>query len=136
MNALAVVALVVGFAAAEPKEVKPENNWVGIVNDEKFAKEAPADGIIVDAKTFEKVWKAWRKDEKLPVVDFKKHLVVVTLSLGGPNRPGITAMLDEGNLKLNAFSTLIGGDGFGYSLATFERKGIKSVNGKKVPADK
>jgi hypothetical protein len=133
LSSFVVMALAVGFVAAEPKEVNPENNWVGIVNDEKLSKEAPAEGIITDAKTFEKVWKAWRKDEKLPTVDFKKHVVVVTLALGGPNRPGITAMLDEGNLKITAFSTLIGGEAFGYSLATFERKGLKTVNGKKVP---
>jgi hypothetical protein len=129
---LSLLALV-AVATAEPKPVTPDNNWVGIVNNEKLADEAPKDGIITDAKTFEKVWKAWRKDEKLPVVDFKKHLVVVTLSRGGPNRPGINATLDDGNLKITAFSTLIGGDAFGYSLATFERRGIKTVNGKKVP---
>jgi len=131
------VLLLVGVVVADAERVNPINNWVGIVTDEKLAKEAPENGIIVDAKTFEKVWMSWRKDEKLPKIDFTKQLVVVTLSLGGPNRPTITATLDEaGDLKILARSTLIGGEAFGYSLASFDRKGIKTVNGKKVPPAK
>ncbi|MFQ3592529.1 MAG: hypothetical protein SNJ82_04975 [Gemmataceae bacterium] len=137
LSGLAALLMLVGLVGAEPKTLNPENNWVGIVNDEKLAKQAPESGIIADAKTFEKLWKSWRKDEKLPPVDFTKQIVVVTLSVGGPNRPAISATLDDaGDLKILARSTLIAGDAFGYSLATFDRKGIKSVNGKKVPEAK
>ncbi len=52
---------------------------------------------------------------------------------GGPNRPGVSARLDGTTLKITAWQTLIGGEGFGYSLATFPRKGVKTVNGMKLP---
>ena len=32
-----------------------------------------------------------------------------------------------------AEQTLIGGKGFGYSIATFNRKRVKTVRGKKLP---
>ncbi len=129
--ALVAAAVIVPAVTAEPKEIKPSLNWTGVVNNEALSKKAPDSGIITDQKSFEAVWKAWSK-EKVPALDFKKDLVVVTLALGGPNRPGITATLDEGDLKIMAISTLIGGDAFGYSLAVFPREGIKKVNGKPV----
>ena len=61
----------------------------------------------------------------------KKELVVVTYA-SGPNQPGISATLADGTLKIGSFQTLIGGPGFGYSLATFDRKGIKQVGTEKV----
>lgn len=132
MRALAVVLVLAGVAAAESKKLVPDRNWVAVVNDEKLKAAAPANGLITDAKTFKKVWKAWRKDEKVPKLDFKAEFVVVTFA-SGPNRPGVSATLDEGDLKIMSFQTLIGGPGFGYSLAAFPRKGVKTVMGKKLP---
>jgi hypothetical protein len=132
LSCLVLSLALAGIATAEPVKVTPGRNWVAVVNDETKKKEAPKDGLITDAKAFEKLWKSWRKDEKVPEVDFKKQFVVVTLA-SGPNKPGISAVLDEGNLKILARQTLIGGDGFGYSIATFDRKGVKKVNGKELP---
>lgn len=134
MRTSCILALfvVVGVADAAPTKVTPSKDWVAVVKDDNLKKHAPKDGFITDAKTFEELWKAWRPDEKLPTVDFKKEFVVVTLA-SGPNRPGISATLDEGNLKILARQTLIGGDGFGYSIATFSREGVKKVNGKELP---
>ncbi len=136
--------LLAGFLAlsadAQPlkgkrKLVVPAQEWGAVVKDEKLAKEAPRSPVLTDPKTFEKVWKAWRPTERLPDVNFKTKFVYLSLSLGGPNRPRVGAALDdEGNLTVNAESTLIGGPGFGYSLAVFERKGVKKVNGKALPA--
>jgi len=130
--ALCGLSLLASSAEAKPVKVAPGNDWVEIVNDGTLEKHAPKDGFITDAKAFETLWKAWRPKEKVPAVDFKKEFVVVTLA-GGPNRPSISATLDEGNLKIQAIQTLIGGDGFGYSIATFDRKGVKKVNGKELP---
>src|SRR5262245_26360010 len=129
------VLLVFALAAAvsgEEKKVTPNRNWVAVIRDDNLKKEAPKGGVITDAKTFEKLWKAWRKDEKVPEVDFKKEFVVITLA-SGPNKPGITAKLKDGDLKITAAQTLIGGDGFGYSIATFNRKDVKKINGKELP---
>src|SRR5260370_35630890 len=94
--ALTALALLASSAVADekdkikekPKSIKPDNEWAAVINDDKLSKEAPKDGIITDAKTFEKLWKAWRKDEKVPKIDFDKKIVVVTASPGGPNKPG------------------------------------------------
>jgi hypothetical protein len=139
------VALLTGLAFAlcltaasaqggKGKQVKPLQTWQAKVKDEALKKAAPADGFITTAKDFEALWKAWRGDEKVPEVDFKQNLVLVGLA-GGPNLASIGASLDdEGNLKVLVRQTLIGGPGFGYQLAVVPRAGIKTVNGKNVPA--
>jgi hypothetical protein len=132
MRTLAVVLVLAGVATAEPTKLTPSRNWVAVIRDEKLKAKAPKNNLITDAKTFEALWKAWRKDEKVPEVDFKKEFGVITFA-SGPNRPGVSATVDEGNLKIMSFQTLIGGPGFGYSIATFPRKGIKTVMGVKLP---
>jgi hypothetical protein len=126
------VLVLAGCADAKPLEVAPNRDWVEVVRDEDLKKYAPKDGLVTDAKTFGELWKAWRPKEKAPEIDFKKEFAVITLA-GGPNKPGISATLDEGELKIVARQTLIGGKGFGYSIATFDRKGVKTVNGKALP---
>jgi hypothetical protein len=124
-------------AGAQPgklkgKLVKPDREWVEVIKDNQLAKEAPKTGVIESAEAFAKLWKAWRKDEKVPEIDFKKKIVVVTLAKGGPNRPRVSAVIDEGNLRTRAVSTLIGGPGFGYSIGLYDRKGIKTINGHAI----
>jgi hypothetical protein len=136
--ALALVALLIPAAQADkPKPVKPNRAWTGIQSKDARLKQAPRSGFITDAKAFEKLWKAWQPaSEKVPTVDFKKEFVVVgtaSASRSPPDDPlqGISASLDDkGNLTTRYIATLIGGPGFGFSFATFERKGVKSVNGK------
>jgi len=114
------------------KVVKPDNDWTGKVTDNKKVKDAPAKGYITEKDAFEKLWKSWRGDEKVPTVDFTKKIVIVTVSTGGPNVPRITARLNEGNLQVLAISTKLAGPGFGYSIAVFDKEGIKKLNGKEV----
>jgi hypothetical protein len=68
-------------ARAEDKQVKVVRSWRGILDEKKLTEVAPAKGYLTSQAEWEKVWKAWRKDEKLPEVDFKKHLVL--MNLGG-----------------------------------------------------
>src|SRR5262245_50055651 len=111
---LGVVLLATASAAFGQKtKVVPNKDWGAIFRDDTLKKEAPKGGLITDAKTFEKLWKAWRKDEKVPKVDFKKEFIVVSLS-SGPNRVSMSATIDEGDLKIQSVQTLIGGNGFGY----------------------
>jgi hypothetical protein len=130
--AFCLALAVASVALAEPTPVKPNKNWTGLVKDDTLKKLAPKDGYVVDAKEFEKLWKAWRKDE-VPTIDFAKEVVIVTLA-AGPNELGLEATIDAGKLEIKAMQTLVGGAGFGYSLATFDRKGIKTVRNKKLPA--
>ena len=71
--ALAVMAVLGSEARAEKKAVKLEKEWKGSVEDEALAKDAPA--FISDTKALQKLWKAWKIEEKAPAVDFKKELV-------------------------------------------------------------
>ena len=131
---LSLAALLAAPALAEDKTLKPTRAWVGVHKDEKVKKLAPEAGFLTDAKSFAKLWKAWRPEEKVPEVDFRKEFVVVATA-GGPNRPNVSGVLDDrGDLKIRAISTLIGGPGFGYAFATFPRAGVKTVGGK--PLDK
>jgi hypothetical protein len=123
------IAALVSVAA----EVKPESSWSTVVKDEALAKKAPENGVLTDAKAFETLWKATMGDEKLPKVDFDKNLVVVSLSLGGPNRPRVFGgKLTDGNLEVVAVSTKIGGEGFGIAFTVFPKEGVKKVNGKDI----
>ena len=130
--AFCLALAVASVAHADVTSVTPNLNWTGIVKDDTLKKLAPKDGYVVDAKEFEKLWKAWREGEKVPVIDFAKEVVIVTLA-SGPNEPGIKATLDDGKLEIKAMQTLVAGAGFGYSLATFDRKGITTVRNKKLP---
>jgi hypothetical protein len=132
---LLALPLLAPAVAAQPKKITPGQTWVGTKDDEKLKKLAPKEGVVVEAKEFEKLWKAWRPDEKVPQVDFTKEFVLVTLA-SGPNKPGINATVEDGKMVVRALQTLIGGPGFGYSLATFPREGIKSINGKEFPPKK
>jgi len=133
------LAFAAGLAAApaqggKGKPIKPLQTWQAKVQDEALKNAAPPSGFVTNAKEFAALWKAWRGDEKVPDVDFKKNLVLVGLA-GGPNIAGIGATLsDDGNLTVLVRQTLIGGPGFGYQLAVVPRDGIKTVNGKAVPA--
>ena len=130
--ALCLALAVVTVALAESKALVPNKNWTGLVKDDTLKALAPKDGYILDAKEFEKLWKAWRKDDKVPAIDFATEVVIVTLATG-PNEPAIKAKLDEGTLQIKAEQELVAGKGFGYSLATFDRKGITTVRNKKLP---
>ncbi len=89
--ALAIAVVLVSDARAEKKAVKLEKEWKGSVEDETLAKDAPA--VITDAKAFEKLWKAWKIEGKVPAVDFKKELVIITTTSGSKLR--LSATLDD-----------------------------------------
>jgi hypothetical protein len=131
LAALALLALA-GAAWGQGVEVEPVKEWGGKFDDTKLKKEAPKGGLITDAKAFEKLWKAWFKGQELPKVDFTKRFAVVTLA-GGPNELFTKFKLDKGDLKVEPAQTLVGGPGFGFSIAVFDRKGIRKVDGKELP---
>jgi hypothetical protein len=130
--ALAIVAVLASDARAEKKAVKLEKEWKGSVDDEALAKDAPA--VIVDAKTLEKLWKAWKIEGNVPAVDFKKELVIITTTSGSKLRLSAT-LDDKGNLEVLGMATRDLRPGFRYVIATVSREGIKTVNAKKLPKE-
>lgn len=123
-------AVVLSLAA----ELKPSHSWSTVVKDEALAKKAPENGVVTEAKTFETLWKTYMGDEKLPKIDFAQNLVVVSLALGGPNRPRVVSakLGEDGNLEVLAVASKLGGPGFGVAFSVFPKAGVKKVNGKDI----
>src|SRR5262245_59346553 len=129
---IACLALLVLTGPAEATKVLPDRDWQGLLPNEDARKQAPKNGLITDSQAFEKLWKAWRKDEKVPQIDFTKSFVVVSV----PSRFSkitLNAKLVNGNLRVRPSQTLLDGKGRRYSIAVFDREGVKTVNGKKLP---
>lgn len=119
---------------AEEKPSPEPQAWSGKIAEDALRKLAPKSGFLTDAKSFEKLWNAWRPDEALPEVDFDKQLVLIG-TVNGPNLIIMNPSLNEkGNLTFLVGGTKIGGPGFGYKVMLFNREGVKSVNGTPVDA--
>jgi len=132
--ALASILVISPETQAESKALTPSQRWSGSNEYLTLQKEAPANGCITDAKTFEKLWKAWKFGDKVPDVDFKTEMVVVTTTRGG--RVRLAIQLDEkGNLRVGGLATRDLRPGFRYEIGVIKREGVKTVNGKELPKD-
>jgi len=110
-------------------EKKDAGSWTGSVDDEALMKLAPKNGVIVSAKKFAEICKAW--GVKKHKVDFNEDLVVVGTTRG--SRIGGKPMLKDGDLKAVFFSTRDLRPGFRYIMVTHPREGVKTVNGMPLP---
>jgi len=128
----AVMFLAVGVSAADPTPLKATNTWMGSVEDKKLAKEMPENGVITNAKDFEKLVKAWKVAEKVPEVNFDKEIVLVAKTVG--SKLTLKALLDEkGDLKALGLATRDLRPGFRYVIISVPKEGVKTVNGKELP---
>ena len=122
---------VVGVAAGQTL-LKVSNTWMGAVDDEKLAKEMPANGVITNAKDFEALVKAWKVADKVPDVDFDREIVLVAKTEGSKLR--LNASLDEkGDLRALGLATRDLRPGLRYVIISVPREGVKTVNGKTLP---
>ena len=132
--ALAVFLLLAPQARAEKKPAEKKaveliKQWKGSVADADLAKDAPA--YVADAMSLEKLWKKWGVEGKVPEVDFKKEIVIVSTTVG--SRLSLSANLgDKGNLEVLGVATRDLAPGFRYVIATVSREGVKTVNGKEL----
>ena len=109
----AVIFLAAGVAVAAPTPLKATNTWRGSIDDEKLAKEMPENGVITNAKDFEKLVKAWKVAEKVPEVNFDKEIVLVARTAG--SKLTLKASLDEkGDRKALGLATRDLRPGFRY----------------------
>ena len=128
----AVMLLAAGVAVSAPTRLKATNTWMGSIDDEKLAKEMPENGVITNAKDFEKLVKAWKVAEKVPEVNFDKEVVLVAKTVG--SKLTLKASLDEkGDLKALGLATSDLGPGFRYVIISVPKEGVKTVNGKELP---
>ena len=129
-----VMFLAAGVAAAAPTPLKATNTWMGSIDDEKLAKEMPENGVITNAKDFEKLVKAWKVADKVPEVDFTEEIVILTTTRGSKLRLAGT-LGKRGNLEVGGWTTLDLAPGFRYVIATVSKEGVKKVNGKELPKE-
>lgn len=129
------LSAIFGVHAGAFEDVTLVNKWIGKTADPTHEDAAPESGIVVDAESFAQLWEKWHPGEAVPEIDFSKDMVVA-MTVGGPNRMMVGDQLQmlEGDLKVNAAATRMGGPGFGHALLQVPRVGIKSVNGNEVPA--
>ena len=118
-----------GGAAGAEERVAPNRLWEGEFREEKLKQEAPKDGVITGAESFAKLWKAWRKDEAVPKVDFTKEFAFVAICFTKGERPVPWATLKDGVLSVSWGAARRGQGGWGYAILTFDRKEVKKVNG-------
>lgn len=130
--ALVLAILVAPLMGAEKKPVKPSKELSGAVEDEKLVKDSPA--CITSTKALEKLWKDWNLADKMPEVDFKKELVVVTTTRGSKLTLAL-ALDDKGDLQIGGIATRDLRPGFRYIIATVSNEGVKTVNGKGLPKE-
>jgi hypothetical protein len=131
----ASLACVVTAAAAPPqalaqkKKVEVTQKWSGSVDDEKAIKPE----VITSAKGLEAVWKAWKRQDDVPKVDFTRNFVVAVYSVGSKLNMAGATLNDEGNLDVLGFGTRDIRPGFRYVLGVVSRDGVKTVNKKALP---
>lgn len=114
--------------------VEPKERWDGRVSNLQILELAPESGFIADEAALERIWKEWNPAEKQPEVDFKKDLLIVVTAMGPNNLFAKMTLDDKGDLKVVPGSTKKAGPGFSFAMLKIPRAGVKSVNGKPVPA--
>jgi hypothetical protein len=135
LAAVAAVGFVSPAAADEPKKepAKLTVDLFGSVEDEKLLADKPANGVIVSAKGWEKLAKAWGIKDPAKV-DFAKELLVVGTTVG--SRLNLNTKLDDkGDLKVIGIATRDFGSGFRYVIKSVGKDGVKTVNGKALPKE-
>ncbi len=121
-------------------QVPPLESWDGYLEDAKLETEAPAKGYLTNRADWAKLWTAWRKDEKVPAVDFKEEIVMVATKAGYSNTQ-LIAKLKGHDLLTGTFSSFSQAPGqpppagFAYHIIRIPRKGIKTIGGKPILED-
>ena len=120
-----------GRANAEDRKVEPVSSWWGILKEKKLTEMARKKGYITTNAAWKKLWEAWRRDEKLPEVDFTKHLVLV--DLGGIHPVGYELRLtDQRDLDIKLSPRVPPERGDGYGIAVIERSAVKTIRDKAI----
>jgi hypothetical protein len=127
--AASTFSLLLAGPALADERLTPNHLWEGEFGDEKLKQEAPEGGVIVDAKVFAKLWRAWHKNDAVPEVDFKKELAFVAICSTKGERPVPVATLQGGDLSVSWDAARRGRGGWGYAILTYDRKQVKRVNG-------
>jgi hypothetical protein len=106
--------------------------WAAVQRNGEVRNAAPANGVIADCQDMTRLWRAWRADDALPIVDFDREILLVMVGQG-PNIPGVIDLrLVAGDVTGRRWQTVVGGPGFGYRIIKVKRAGIRSVFGQPI----
>jgi hypothetical protein len=118
--------------ALQKPPLEPLAQWAAVHSNGEARHAAPANEAITDCQAMTRLWRAWRSEDNLPVVDFDKEILLVLVGQG-PNIPGVIDLrVVAGNVTGRRYQTLIGGPGFGYRIIKVKREGIRSVFGQPI----
>ena len=113
------------------KRVEKIKAWIGHLDDKQLTELVPADGFLTSQDEWKTLWEKWRPGKRLPDVDFKQQVVLV--SLGGPYPVELEPRLnDQGELKVASSPRHAPKRGYGYGIAVVQRTGVKTINGKAI----
>lgn len=116
-------------------DVEKLREYTGKISNTFLQQKRPKNGVISNQKDWESLWKTWRPNRALEPVDFATQMVIVETT-NGPNTllPGGLFLSSRGDLKFELSKSRKTGDGFGYLLMVVTKKGIVSVNGRRILA--
>jgi hypothetical protein len=139
VTACVLLGVAGAVALAQPGEKLPilDTFQVTVANDKKPTLKT---GFIATEKEWEEVWAKVNPKEKLPAVDFAKHLLLVSpQDAADPNRRSTSVVKDDkGTVMVSEISTLIGfqpSDRTIYRFHKVSREGVTGV-GRFDPAQK
>jgi RNA polymerase sigma factor (sigma-70 family) len=115
--------------------IKPSKTLnTGHIDDPEAEKLSPPNGFVAKKEDFERLWKVWLLEEKVPEVDFQKNLVVVATSREGIIKEAV--LIDEkrtGDTRIKAdLERKTEGKALRVLIAVFPRAGIKSIEGRSI----
>jgi hypothetical protein len=115
------------------KRIKLKQGWCGQVPKELRAL-APSSGYIDRELDWVKLWKAYRGDEGIPKIDFKRELIVLYVHSDSNNVNMTPVLYENGSLVVeSAFTEQGTQDNLStYFFASIDRQGIKTINGKPI----
>jgi hypothetical protein len=125
------VTSVNGTPLPATRRLAPTAEFRGSNDNAELLKDAPA--IIGTPVAFAKLWAKWKIADKQPEIDFAKQFVVVNTTVG--SLMSTNFMLDDkGNMQNLGMATMDFREGFRYTISVLNRDGVKTVDGKAVPA--
>ncbi len=131
---MGILAVTVSTPASH--DVKPNIVAEGSFDNEADnALEGAVPHVITDKATLDKLWATWKVARHEPTVDFSKHIVIASTTVGSLMSPSFI-LNSDGNLQDVGMASMDLLPGFRYKISIVSREGVLKVNGNPLPAVK
>jgi len=133
-----VLTLLLPIGAQKPDNPKdpiktPTVELSGSLDNINLMKQAPPAGVIVTPQGWQRLSEAWLIKNP-PKVDFNKEFLVVATTQAGKLVLN-TKLGPDGDLRTEALDNADTQGGFRYAVRSVKRDGVRTVNGKPLPAE-